>query len=466
MPKATDPTRATRPLSTDFPSAFDPYARAFAIAWRAASGYCLDPWQVGLLRAILEIDPATGNLRHRVALVSVGRQNGKSEIAAALGLWGLLREPGALVIGIASSAEQAGIVYRRAQQIINRNPALARQFAALTETRGIRHKSGARWELKAAKSAALQGLPISVGIVDEVHLLRPALFSDLQNGTGGRKNAIVVGITTAGDDDSELLTDLYRLASEDKIGHWIWEAPAAEIPDDDDRLAEYLRAANPAIACGRIDVATVIQDVRAQSPGSAIRYRLNRFTATDSTWLPLTTWLPLAGEITPPKTGVTFALDRTPTWSHASIVAAWKSGDSLETQVVASVASPTLEKLREVCLQLSARHANAVWVADSYSLGTLMTELKGRGMNARRGTLGDLTSAASRTYALAMQGKLRHAGDPLMAAQLPRVSTKNVGENYRLTRATKAAEIDTVTATTLAIYFAEQDLGIGPQLFV
>jgi phage terminase large subunit-like protein len=398
--------------------------------------------------------------------VSLGRQNGKSEIAAALGLWGLLRKSGALVIGIASSAEQAGIVYRRASQIVARNPALARKFAALTETRGLRHKDGGRWELKAAKSAALQGLPIDLGIVDEVHLLKPALWSDLVNGTGGRHDCIVVGITTAGDDNSELLKHLYALAEKGQIGFAIWEAPEARIPEDDETLAEYLKAANPAIACGRIDVKNVIQDVRAMPPGEAIRYRLNRFTASSSTYLNLADWLQLAGEVTPPTTGVTFVIDRTPSWSHASIVAAWKTPEGrLQTQVVASIASPDLARLKELCLGLSYRYPDSLFASDAYAGGDLIKELAAHGLRTHRGSLGDATGAASRLFALVKQRRIRHAGDPLLTDQLPRVTTKNVGENYRLTRATKAAEIDTVVATALAIYLAEKDHGNVPQLF-
>ena len=198
---AWPPARCTGPLGEDFPSALDPLLPVLEIAWRQAFGYDLEHWQIELLRAILEVFPEghkrAGQLRFRQVIVSLGRQNGKTEIAAALGLWQLLRKAGALVIGIASSAEQARLVYDRAMKVISRNPALAKRFDALTDTRGIRAKDGGKYEIKAAKSAALQGLPIDLGIVDEVHLLKGALWNDLINGTGGRPDCLVVGITTS-----------------------------------------------------------------------------------------------------------------------------------------------------------------------------------------------------------------------------------------------------------------------------
>src|SRR5699024_7641481 len=115
----------------------DRYKGAMQLAWRAAMGHELDAWQVSLLRAITELypksDPRAGQLRWRQVLISVARQNGKTELVAALGLMFLLARADGLIIGIASSAEQAGLTYRRAMRVINRNNALAKRFEALTE---------------------------------------------------------------------------------------------------------------------------------------------------------------------------------------------------------------------------------------------------------------------------------------------------------------------------------------------
>ena len=51
------------------------------------------PWQKWLLREVLARHPDTGRLRHRVVVVSVGRQNGKSLIGAVLSLWGMAAHP-------------------------------------------------------------------------------------------------------------------------------------------------------------------------------------------------------------------------------------------------------------------------------------------------------------------------------------------------------------------------------------
>ncbi len=68
-----------------------------------------------------------------------------------------------------------------------------------------------------------------------------ALWSDMVNGTGGRKNGMVFGITTAGDESSILLKDLYETGAKsvasdpslERFGFFEWSAPEARVPESD-----------------------------------------------------------------------------------------------------------------------------------------------------------------------------------------------------------------------------------------
>lgn len=471
------PARFSPSLSgtEDFPTHADWLLPLVDLVWTLPSGQrlVLDPWQRWLLRHMLEVYPEghkrAGELRYRQVVVSMGRQNGKSVLGAILGLYGLAREAGALVIGIASSAEQARIIYARLLSVVQGNPTLAARFNRLTTTRGIQAKDGGVYEIKASKSAAVQGLDLSVGLCDELHLLKPELWSDMVNGTRARKNGVVLGITTAGDDNSTLLIDLYTTIENDvneRFGHFIWEAPEATVPKDDETFGEWLRMANPALACGRLDLETVIGDLRSQPDPDVIRYALNRFVSSTNTFLALADWLACGDEITPPKSGVVFAIDRTPDWTYATITAAWKDADgTICTEVVAALCRPTIEALVDLCVSLQ-RHAPRLFVADGYGLKGLVENLKSRGMTARSATLGDVTSAASFAYSKIKTQTLKHSNDALLTAQVPRAIRKNVGEAYKITRPPGGAEIDSLMATVLGIYFAETAPDIGSQLFV
>ena len=474
-----NPTRYTKPLSEDFPSAIDPFLPALTYIWRMAFGFDLDAWQIHLLRSILEVypdgHPKAGILRYRQVVISMGRQNGKTEIAAALGLFGLLVKAGALVIGIASSAEQARLVYQRTMQAIRKNPALEKRFDALTDTRGLRAKDGGRYEIKAAKGAALQGLPIDLGICDELHLLSMDLWTSLVNGTGGRDNCIVVGITTAGDENSALLLHLYKegeaAAQEEdsRFGFFCWEAPEAVVPADDGELAQYLIAANPALSAGRIDMENVISDVRSMPETDVVRYRLNRFTASETVFINQHLWLENARGVDdkfPKDAGrPVISIDRTPDWGFATVVAAVKDEKGItHTEVVASIVKPNLEQLANICVNLS-KYSPQVYVMDGFGLKNLGEELKKRGLPVMVATQGDVINASSMVYSKLKQKKIRHAGDPILSLQMPRTIRKNVGDNFRISRKDSSVEIDAVMATVLGIFAAETRTEIPMQVF-
>lgn len=460
----------------DFESHADWLLKLVALAWVLPDGsrLILDDWQVWLLRHLLEVcppgHPRAGQLRYRRVVVSMGRQNGKSVLGAVLGLYGLVRESGALVIGIASSAEQARIIYTRLLAVIKGNRSLAKRFSRLTDTRGISGNDGSRYEIKAAKTSAVQGLDVTVGLADELHLMKKELWSDLINGTAARKNGVVIGITTAGDDTSELLKDLYAQVLEDpdeRFGYFIWEAPQAMVPKDDKILREYLLAANPAMWSGRMDIDTIISDVRGMPEPDVIRYRLNRFVSSSNSFVQLHEWNACRegwAERPSVRSGIIFTIDRTPDWSHATIAATWKERETTYTQVVASIRQPTLAGLADMCVTLS-EHEPALYVADNYTLKGLIDDLKLRGLKARGASLGDVTSGSSMFYAKILQRKIAHAADDLLALQIPKTVRKNAGDGFRISRANSTVQIDAVIATMMGVYFAEIERDAVMQLF-
>jgi phage terminase large subunit-like protein len=458
-----DPARHTPSLVDGFESSIDHLLPVIELAWSVANpGFKFDDWQVELMRRVTELLPS-GELRWRSCLISMGRQNGKSEIVGALGIWALMRKVGSYNVGVASTAEQARLVYDRVQRVIASNPALERRMSKLTETRGIKTLDGSRYEIKAANANTLQGIPVSVGIVDEVHLVNEKTWDALASGTGARPDTLLVGITTAGDENSELLNRLYKNADKaiagdlERFGAWIWEATEAVVPDDDDELIALLLEANPALQSGRIDPKLLLSDVRALPKDDIIRYRLNRFIQSGSkTFIPAELWQkcerPFGAEL--PQGEFVFAVDRTPDWEHASVAVAVKVDDVIYTELVASINKPSLEQLIFICGQLMSHSPRAI-IVDGYTLRDLYKELKVRGYPAETATLGDVVNASSMFYARLARKTLQHGGDPLLSIQIPRTVRKMVGEGFRVSRRDSAVEIDAVMATLLATFGAD-----------
>jgi phage terminase large subunit-like protein len=475
-------TNYTKPLSPEFPSEADWLLPIVEVAWKTADDpdFTLDVWQADLIRRVLEVYPdgheRAGELRYRQCVISMGRQNGKSVLGAIFGLYGLLRSQGQMVVGIASSADQARVIYERTMHVIRVNPSLAKLFTKLTDTRGIRSKDGGKYEIKAATGAALQGIPVNMALIDELHLLKSELWTSLVNGAASKKSSLVLGITTAGDENSTLLKDLYEAGAKavagdkslERFGFFEWCAPEARVPDNDDELLEYLKQANPALACGRIDYENVLSDVRAMPAVDVIRYRLNKFVSASNNFIALDTWLTCGRPSDykwPEGKRPVFAIDRSPDWGYATIAVAVKDDTgTVHTEVVASIVKPNLSQLVDIATRLT-KHSPQTFVVDGYGMRDLANELKRRGMPVNVFTQGDIINASSWFFARATQKKIVHANDPLLSVQLTRTVRKNVGDSYRISRKDSSTEIDAVMATVCAMYATETRQETTVQVF-
>lgn len=473
------PARFTPALSDDperFVTDGDRLLSAVDRLWTMPDGsrLVLDEWQRWLLRRLLERYPADwpveslrGRLRFRQAVVSMGRQNGKSVLGAILGFYGLaMHDPGPEVVGLARSREQASIVYERVRHVIRSHDQLAKRFKP-TGTRGISERNGAGYyKVFPGNGDALQGIPASVCVFDELHISKAAAWSAMVKGQRARANPLLVGITTAGDDDSDLLISLYKQGDEaiagehERFGFFCWEAPEGSTIDTPGAI----EAANPSVACGRIDVETVRSDERTTPETDQIRYTLNRFVSSSSSWLPAASWRNAAGALTLEPASIVYTFDRTASWEHGSIVATAKLEDGrIWTELVASIVRPGLDQLEAIADRLRARGTPAVFAVDSLRMGALGKRLTERGYDVRFLRMADAMQAGPAAHSLIVSGRVVHAGDPLVSLQMAKARRKNVGDGWRITG--DAGDVDAALATVSGIYLADAHKEAGIQLF-
>lgn len=464
------PAEWTPPLSEDFPSVADRFLPALDFVFKVAFGRPLMEWQKGVLRCITEIDPATGKLRWRQYLVMLPRQTGKTHAISALAILWLLWRASSLVISVASTVEQARILHRRALDLVRANPSLGKRFKRANESRGIVSTNGSSYEVRSANGNVLQGLAVGLGIVDEVHIVKADLWNALLNGTGGRDDAMVVGISTAGDDSSELLHHLIEEGQAGRIGLLWWRASTDVVPADDAALGALLLEANPSLAEGLAPLDNAIQDARTLPAPDVVRYKLNRHTGVVDNFVPVSIWQMGAQACEDaPGRGIVYALDRSPGWEYATLTASWKRPEGgIWTEVVASVVKPSPGSLVELCAKYAGRGDARSFVMDNYSLKQVGGELKLRGVQVHLASLADVSAASALFYANTLQRKIHHPGDPLLTMQLPGAKRKNVpgSEAFRVARSSGALAIDAVMATVLGCYFAETLPDLAPQLYI
>ena len=476
------PARYTPPLRPDFETDGDLVLQLAKVAWAAPESagqpIVLDAWQEWVIRAILERYPADhpnypGRLRYRQVVICLPRQVGKSLLGGILaGLYGLLAHaPGARVLSLASSLEQANIIYDRVLFAIRNNQHLAKRFKRATETRGIVTADGAgRYQIMPAKESALQGYPITLCLFDELHIAKPGMWSAAVLGTQARTDGMVLGITTAGDDTSETLLNLYKLGDQaiagdpdlERFGFFCWEAPPGTPVDD----PEAIMTANPAVECGRIPIADVLANVRTMPEHEARRYVLNQFiSGAAQSWLPGEMFTRAAGQGITKITNPVLSIDRTKNFEHATISAAVKIGNNYQTELVASINQPNEERLFEIMSNLYTRYAASAIAMDSGSFPGLAKRLKGRGFKVYELWHREISTACSTVYSLFARGAITHNNDPLLRLQMPRGVSKYQGDTWKISRKESVGDVDAIYAMVLGIYVASLQHAERVQVF-
>lgn len=161
--------------------------------------FVLDPWQFNKMWL-----PVFGTLKpdgrrwYNKALFGLPRFYGKSEFAARIVLTIMNMEPvpnGEYGI-VATSREQAHIVFDKVAAMIRLNPELAATYEVLKKEI-VHRETGASFRTYPAEEAAVQGHHFVVCILDETHVWKNiGLYSAVVSGMQDR-NSLLVIITTA-----------------------------------------------------------------------------------------------------------------------------------------------------------------------------------------------------------------------------------------------------------------------------
>ena len=170
--------------------------------WAARSELMvLRPWQVFLVCMLFGWVKTDGLRRFTLAYIKVPRKNGKSFLAAGIGLYLFAcdMEFGSEVYSGATTEKQAFEVFRPAVQMIERSQELAQALGVVAGAKGIkRPEDGSRFEVVIGKPG--DGASVHGALVDEYHEHdTDALLDTLRTGMGARSQPLGFIITTAGD---------------------------------------------------------------------------------------------------------------------------------------------------------------------------------------------------------------------------------------------------------------------------
>ena len=229
--------------------------------------------------------PPTGK-RPRQGLVSMPRGNGKSGLAAALGLYALLADDveGAQVLIVASDERQARIVFNSARRMVELDERLSEQVQIFRDRLYVPATDSMLMPLP-AEPAALQGFDPTLTIVDELHVVTEPVWDAMALAAGKRDSSLTLAISTPADNvDSVMwrLVEYGRKNPEDKSFRLIEYATPEHYAIDDE---EGWKIGNPALDdfLHRDAVAATLKTTREEP---FRRYRLGQWVGSANSWIP------------------------------------------------------------------------------------------------------------------------------------------------------------------------------------
>lgn len=184
--------------------------------------FILELWQKALVAAMFGIvDRIDGFRKYQEVVLIVGRKNGKSTLAAAVGLYLMIAdgELGAEIYSVATKRDQAKIIWLEAKRMIKKSPVLSKRIKTLVaEINSSMNDSF--FKPLGRDSDTLDGLNVHGALFDEVHAWKDMnLYDVIFDGTSSREQPLVFVTSTAGTVRESVFDRLYGECELTLIGY-------------------------------------------------------------------------------------------------------------------------------------------------------------------------------------------------------------------------------------------------------
>lgn len=268
-----------------------------------------------------ETDPAGNYIRrYQYLYLEIAKKNGKSELAAALGVYHLYAdgETNGEVYVVAADRDNAGIVYSAAKWMVEHSPALMKRSRIVDSTKTIYDTvSGTKLKVLSSEAYSKHGYKPSCVIFDELHAQPNRDLWDIMTFGAGdaREMPVWIVLTTAGDDPDrksigwevheKALSILRCRAGKTREGdmddpRWLPIVYGLGLVEDEDELKQIniydealWRRCNPSIG-KTVKLSTIRAEAqeakRSEAAERLFRWlRLNQWIATHTVgWIPVT----------------------------------------------------------------------------------------------------------------------------------------------------------------------------------
>lgn len=163
--------------------------------------FVMELWQKALVAATFGIvHKIDGTRKFQEVILVVARKNGKSTLAAAIGLYMMIAdgEPGAEVYAVATKKDQAKIIWLEAKRMVRKSPSLLKRIKTLVSEM-YAEIVDSYFRPLGSDSDGLDGLNVHCGLLDEIHAWKDKnLYDVIVDGTSARDEPLIFITTTAG----------------------------------------------------------------------------------------------------------------------------------------------------------------------------------------------------------------------------------------------------------------------------
>lgn len=302
-----DPAKEYRfdPAAADLACEFFPRFLRHSIGELAGRGFSLELWQSSrIIRPLFgwmrKDEDGQWRRKYRCVWVEIPRKNGKSTLAAGIGLKLTFsdHEPGAEVYSTAADRDQASVVFGAAKGMRDADNELRRRSIAYKRAIVV-PALGASYRVLSAGAETKHGLNGHGIINDEVHAHKTRdLYDTMHTSQGARRQPVEFNITTAGYDRNSIAWELHDYALKVESGivqddQFLSVIYAATVEDEWTDPLVWAKA-NP-----NLGVSVSLEYLRKeceraqQVPGYENTFKrlyLNIWTEQSSRWLPMEAW--------------------------------------------------------------------------------------------------------------------------------------------------------------------------------
>lgn len=465
-----DRKRGDGPLYSEFAEAVCRVTKD-SVAAPAGELLHLRDWQKELLNYALA-RRADGRFKHRVALIGMARKNGKSALAASMGLSALtLGGNGSEIYSCAADRDQARIVFGTAKRMVELDPELSSMFTLYRDVIEYKDK-GSVYRVLSAEAYTKEGLnPSPIVIFDEVHAQPNRELWDVMSLAGGaRSDSLLLGITTAGvktqaNGQDSLAYSLYQYGQKlvkgelvDPSFFFAWWEP--KNPEADHRDKQLWIESNPGFA--DIVDAEDFESAVLRTPEAEFRTkRTNCFVSTATAWLPTGSWEALIDTERTPEPGEdvilafdgAFSNDSTAliAWllggdkPHLMVVGIWERPDDAEQGwhvPVAEVEQTIIDTFRNSNFQTK----EIVFDPARWQRTFMVLDEQGMPVVSYPNSAERMVPATQKFYEAVVNQSFTHDGDERMARHITNCVTKQSSRGVMVAKASSKRKVDAAVA--------------------